>query len=624
MNSPLAELFDSRDIRYKSVFGPLPLGQRVRLRLFLPLEAHSPVLLWHEDGGPVREQPLAREEDCGGGCFWGSWLEPNHTGLYFYTFRYQGPRGEVRVGRGPYNRSVTQGWEDWQLTVYDPAFTTPQWAGGGVMYQIFPDRFFSSGQPKKGVPADRYLVGEWGGQPAYWQGDGGRVLNNDYWGGDLAGILQKLDYLQALGVTCLYLNPIFEAHSNHRYNTADSLRIDPLLGSQEDFTALCRACHERGMKVVLDGVFSHTGADSRYFNQAGRYPDQGAAQSPDSPYFNWYTFTRYPDQYKAWWGMPSLPEVNEEEASFLQFITGEDGVLRRWLRAGADGWRLDVADELPDRFLDELRRAVKAEKGDALILGEVWEDASQKFSYDGRRRYLLGAQLDSVMNYPFREAVLRFLKGGDSADLMETVLTILEHYPKPAVDALMNHLGTHDTERLITALAGEEAAGRGREWQARQCLSAGQLEKGLKFVRLAALLQYTLPGFPCLYYGDEISMQGYSDPFNRAPYHWGGGSAALKAFYQKLGRLRKACPAFAGGEFTPVYAGTGHIAYLRAKGEERILVAVNRWCDPEPVDLPAGWEDAVVLCGNAPEQGRLWVPAEGFSLLGKGTWVQKI
>lgn len=587
----------------------VPAGQ-VLLQAHWGGEVDHPVVLLNPDGGSVQIYPLERKTRSGEQWCWECMLSLSEPGLYFYHYEDGGHRLAPAQG-------------DWQLTVYAPDFSSPDWCAGGVMYQIFPDRFSASGQPKQGVPKDRYHQSDWLAQPAYEQGESGRVLGNDYYGGDLRGIEQRLDYLASLGVTCLYLNPIFEAHSNHRYNTADYEKIDPLLGVKEDFVSLCRECHRRGMRVILDGVFSHTGSDSRYFNAKGRYSQPGAAQSIDSPWFSWYSFSRYPDQYAAWWGVPTLPEVREEENSFLEYITGENGIARLWLRLGADGWRLDVADELPDGFLERLRAAVKAEKPDALLLGEVWEDATTKVSYGHRRRYLLGSQLDSVMNYPWREAILAFVRGGSAEALWDAVDTLLRRYPPPAVQALMNHLGTHDTARLITELAGDPGRDKPRDWQAKAFLDGPALERGRRRVRMAAAIQYTLPGVPCLYYGDEIGMPGCGDPFNRAAYDWQGGDRQLRDWYRLLGRLRALCPALRAADMLPVRFQAGHAAYVRRAGENALLVAVNRWCDGESLELPIGWERAVALAGPVPANGRLWVPSEEVCLLGVGPWVER-
>ena len=259
---------------------------------------------------------------------------------------------------------------------------------------------------------DRTIREDWGGQPYWRPNERGEVTNSDYFGGTLRGIEEKLPYLKSLHVTCLYLNPIFEAHSNHRYNTADYTKIDPVLGTEEDFQSLCAAAGRLGIRVMLDGVFSHTGSDSVYFNRQGRYPQPGAYQSQQSPYFSWYHFISWPEKYHSWWGFETLPEVEETDNNYNKYINGRQGVVRKWLKKGASGWRLDVADELPDSFLDQLTEAAKEEKPDAVVLGEVWEDATTKESYGSRRRYLLGRQLDSVMNYPFRNAVFGIFHRG--------------------------------------------------------------------------------------------------------------------------------------------------------------------------------------------------------------------
>ncbi len=632
-------VFCSRDVQYKSPFGSLAAGDRLTLRLFLEQRPDAPVrAVWLDlllDGRPQAARiPLQPGEIEEGGHWWHCAISPG-PGLYWYHFVLETSRGRHLVLREEGGRGFLSDAQApkigqvWQLTVYDKTYATPAWFSGGIMYQIFPDRFYASGLPHP-QPEDRCLRIDWGGQPAFRMDDSPRRLNNDYFGGDLKGIEEKLPYLKELGVTCLYLNPIFEAHSNHRYNTADYMAIDTALGGEADFQSLCAKAAELGIRIILDGVFSHTGDDSRYFNRQGRYPEQGAYNSADSPYYAWFKFTRWPDSYSSWWGIDTLPETNEENPAFGNFIAGRDGVLRRWLRLGAAGWRLDVADELPDGFLDQVRAAVKAEKPDGLVLGEVWEDASNKISYGIRRRFLLGAQLDSVMNYPFRDAIIAFLTGGEAGRLLETVMTILENYPAPALRTLMNHIGTHDTPRILTVLGGEPMADKDREWQSRQTMTAEQREKGLRLLRLAALLQFTLPGVPCVYYGDEIGMEGYADPFNRGCFAWDSLPASsvppadgslpaeghILSFYKALARVRLANPAFDGGGFTPVCAGTGHIAYIREKDGNRILVAVNRMDVPEPTALPGPeWGSARALAGSSPSGGQLIIPAQGFAVL---------
>lgn len=604
----------SREEQYKTPFGAVRAGQQVAFRLFLPADCRRAELLLREDQKAEASREFWRTDRWEAeGCWWECILTLSSPGLYFYRFAFDTPFGHTLLTRGRGGKAVMEpDGPPFQLTVYDPGFTTPAWLRGGVMYQIFPDRFCASGQPKEKVPADRYLYSSFEGQPAFTDGPSPLRLNNDYWCGDLKGIQTKLPYLKELGVTCLYLNPIFEAHANHRYNTADYRKIDPLLGSEEDFKALCEAAHAAGIRILLDGVFSHTGSDSRYFNADNRYPPDGAANRPDSPYASWYTFSHYPDAYRCWWGFSTLPEVNETDPAYLEFITGRQGILAYWMQLGADGWRLDVADELPDEFLDALRKAVKQVKPDGMILGEVWEDATAKISYGHRRRYLLGDQLDSVMNYPFMEAVLSFVRDGNARHFMEQVMTVTENYPPPALHTLMNHLGTHDTQRLITALAGEPAAQRDRAWQAAHRLTESQRRRGEQLVKLATLLQYTLPGVPCIYYGDELGMEGYPDPFNRAPMAWNRPpSRSLPAWYRFLGALRHRFPLLQEGRLEPVFAEGDVAAYLRTDGKDGLLVAVNRGDQPRELSLPAYAREPVPLVGSLRERTCLLPPASG-------------
>ena len=574
-------IYDSYDPFYKSAFGALRAGDAVRLRLRVPrhMGVERPVLLLLADGEEQPEcRPLAWESSFEGDDLFALELTVEEPGLYFYWFDlyrdyqkiWKGQQGECTV-------SAEQG-TPYQLTVYARDFTVNEALTGGVRYQIFPDRFFE-GQPGKNMPfADRIYRTDKTGQPYYWPTETPEgYLNRDYFGGDLAGIREKLPYLQGLGVTCIYLNPIFEAHSNHRYNTADYLRVDPVLGTNEDFTALCDAAHARGIRVLLDGVFSHTGSDSRYFNREGRYPGVGAWQSESSPYRSWYVFGEgYTGGYRSWWGFETLPEVNEDDPGYRAFICGENGVLRTWLRRGADGWRLDVADELPDGFIAAIRRAVKAEGAEKLLLGEVWEDASTKISYGSRRKFLWGGELDTVMNYPWRTAILDFVRYGDGAACGRTLLELCDHYPPAALHTLMNSLGTHDTERAVTALAGESGEGRDRTWQSRRRLSPEQRAVGLRQLRLATMLQFFLPGVPCIYYGDEIGMGGYRDPFNRGYFDWDDDTQLIRQTVRQMAALRRDHPALHTGSLRVAAADADTLMLERRLGGDRVVLLVNR------------------------------------------------
>ena len=523
-------LFNSFDPYFKQPFGAVRAGQSVHLSLCIPEELGyvDPHLVLQKEGRydvPVHYRMK----------FDGQTPHQNHfsvdvslndVGLYFYYFDlYTDFR---RIVRGPDNCGVVswQEGESWQITVYEADFETPAPIKGKVFYQIFPDRFCEGVENKPMPFPDRLYQADKHAEPFWQPNEVGGHLNEDYFGGDLKGIQMKLPYLRKMGVDYLYLNPIFEAHSNHRYNTADYLNVDPLLGTNEDFETLCAEARKYGIGIVLDGVFSHTGSDSRYFNREGRY--------------------------------------------------GEGGVIDTWLRRGAAGFRLDVADELPDEFIEKVRTAVKRVGPDKFLLGEVWEDATTKFGFDKRRTYLLGKGLDSVMNYPFKNAVLGFVCGRDAGQTMTDILSICEHYPAPALDTALNFLSTHDTERALTVIADEPANGRGREWQSGRCVTGDAYEEGMLKLRMAYAIIYTLPGVPCLYYGDEIGMQGYRDPFNRGFYCWDSHEERLKPVLAQLAQLRHTCEAFRTGELRVLRAEGGVLHYQRIGEFEAAEIIVNR------------------------------------------------
>ncbi|MER2236000.1 MAG: glycoside hydrolase family 13 protein, partial [Candidatus Limivicinus sp.] len=520
---------------------------------------------------------------------------PEEEAALWYRFRCETGDQVFWLGPAPdgihaWLRNSAQ--DGFRLTVYRRDFDTPAWFQNGVMYQVFPDRFAFSddGTAEAGIRYHEKLgqvpelhsskMEEVRWQPRSFEEF---YIPDDFYGGTLRGIREKIPYLKELGISVLYLNPIFEARSNHRYDTSNYLKIDPILGSTEDFAELCRAAAEAGIRVLCDGVFSHTGADSIYFNRDGHYPDIGACQNKTSPYFSWYDFRQYPDQYRSWWGFAELPEVNENDPSWQDYVvTGKDSVIRQWLRCGASGWRLDVADELPDNVLCLIREAAKEEKNDSVILGEVWEDAVLKESYGSRRKYALGGALDSVMNYPFRTAALDFLHGRIDAFALSDFLTGQQlHYPQPIYVCLMNLLGSHDTERLYTALATDlPLKDYPREMQRvlEQNISDRDYRRAEKLEKMALTLQFSVPGMPSIYYGDELGMTGVNDPFNRRPMENTEG-AALHGFLQYLRELsafRREHRAFREGDAFFLANDPDVLLILRTLPEEAILTVINR------------------------------------------------
>ena len=582
--------FDSRDLRDKSPFGAVPCGTRVQF--CLRPEAGAAItrceLLAHAEFADHWETvPLEAAQKDGATVFRGAFIAPRQADLVWYHFRLLWADG----GTSCYGKTGLCAWdavEPWQLTVYDDTHKTPEWFGRGLTYQIFPDRFYRAKKREiAGLVGPRTLHEQWDELPEYRPNEQGEITCSDFFGGDLAGITEKLDYLASLGVTTLYLCPIFEASTNHRYDTACYERIDPLLGTEEDFRTLCERARERGIRVLLDGVFNHTGRKSVYFNADGFYPTLGAAQGPASPYYRWYSFHPFPDDYDAWWGIKNLPAVNETEESYVDYIIeGEHSVIRRWLRAGASGWRLDVADELPDEFIFAIRAVMQQDFPDAYLLGEVWEDGTTKVAYSKRRRYLLGGGLHGLMNYPFRTALLDFLRGGDAAAFRERMEELREHYPAPAYYGAMNFLSTHDTPRLLTLLGHEGDAPATRDERAAYRLSGEERARGTALLKLAALILYTFPGSPMLYYGDEAGMEGFEDPFNRCTYPWGHEDTALLDWFRTLGRLRAERESLQSGGITYPLAAGRVLCFARRVGDEVAVCAVNAGAESASVDLP--------------------------------------
>ena len=572
-------LFDSKLPQHKRPFGCVKPGEECALRVHIPAavltrEAH--IVLCDQDGQEMNRVPMAYEKTLGPYEYWRGTFRLENRGLYFYYFCITDPNGSFRLLKEGDDASMEEGTY-WQLSCIPADFYTPEWAKGALIYQVFPDRFARAGWCDCTGKLGPYSVHDDWNEEVNWRPDeNGIIQNNDFYGGNFRGIIEKLDYIASLGTTILYLNPISKSFSSHRYDTGDYKTPDPMLGTEEDFAELCREAHARDIRVILDGVYSHTGSNSLYFDRYWAFGGNGAYCRQDSPFYSWYTFYQWPDRYNAWWGFDTLPTVNKMDDRFLDYIIrDEDSVVAHWLRLGADGFRLDVADELPDEFIALLRQRIRELKPDALLLGEVWEDASNKVAYDRRRRYFTDGELDSVMNYPFRTAILDFMRGRDSGGkLRDTVMTIVENYPPQVVACNMNLLGTHDTPRILTALVDDFDGSR--EEKAARRLSRNQMEVALDRLHMAAFLQYTLPGSPSLYYGDEALMEGYKDPFNRRTYPWGREDQELLAFFRSLGRLRKIHPELRRGDIRFLEAGDKHLAYERQWKTRKCRIYVNR------------------------------------------------
>ncbi len=575
-------LFDSKQPQFKTPFGTLMPGQTCTLNIHIPASVgatHVACILNYEHGERAQEFTMHLDMKKGAYDIFGGSFSIAYPGLYFYYFRITNRFGSFRLFKAGDDTNMEAG-DLWQISCVPGDFNPPDWAKGATIYQVFPDRFHKAGKCDLSGKLKPYTVHpNWNEEVDWRPTPDGQVLNNDFFGGNFKGITEKMDYIASLGTTILYLNPISKSFSSHRYDTGDYKTPDPMLGTMEDFKEMVDAAHDHGIKVILDGVYSHTGSDSLYFNKKGTFSDVGAYQSQSSPYASWFTFHNWPHSYNAWWNFDTLPTVNKMDPKFIEYIiTGEDSVIAHWLKAGIDGFRLDVADELPDEFLKLLYDRVKQINPDAYVLGEVWEDASNKCAYGVRRKYFTNAELDSVMNYPFRTAIINFIRGWDSGNgLKETVMSIVENYPPQAVMCNMNLLGTHDTPRILTALVDDFDGSR--EEKARRRLSRNQFDVARERLLAASFLQYTLPGSPSLYYGDEACMEGYKDPFNRRTYPWGREDMEFMDHFRRLGRLRKDYEALRYGDIQFFRAGDKHVGFTRSYNGKTLRVYCNRSAD---------------------------------------------
>ena len=554
--------YDPLKKEYKSVTGAVRISLPFIVRV--KSDAGNVELMLKKEGEneAVVAYPMTRQDR-----YFTVALTITTTGLYRYNFAADNENFYAADAL-----TAARTGEKWTLIAYDHVYDSPNWLYGGIIYQIFPDRFNIGGERKK-TKSDMIYRDDWGGTPVYKPNENGIVENRDMFGGNFEGIADKLEYLASLGVTLIYLNPVFESYSNHKYDTANYALTDSDFGSLRDLALLTAKAEKYGIRIILDGVFSHTGSDSIYFNKNGRFSALGAFNSPQSPYYEWYNFQNYPDRYDCWWGIKTLPSVNENNVSFNNYICGDDGVVARYMNMGIAGWRIDVADELPDEFLENITAAAKKADSRALILGEVWENAATKYSYGKLRHYLCGKQLDSVMNYPLKNAVIEFIKTGNVNAVDFVVRRLINDYPKRVVDALMNIIDTHDTVRALTEF------GEFDDVSTKDKRSAAVIKNyaaAVKKLKQAAVLQYFLPGVPSLYYGDEAGMYGFEDPFNRRCYPWGMEDGELVAFYRRMGRVRRSnADILSSGEYERIPSARSVYAFKRISGAGTLSIIVN-------------------------------------------------
>lgn len=566
---------NSQNSYYRSPMGAAEAGTKVRLGITLNTKQEiKNVLLriWHDKKGEkLINLTTDAVSEADSKYYYTDMDLPDKGCLLWYYFIidaesgtcYYGNNNEQWGGVGEVYDHVPPSF---QITVYNSGAKTPAWFKHSVMYQIFPDRFYRHGDKiiaKKGA----VFHADWHDDPCYYKDpDTKEIVAYDFFGGNLQGIKEKLSYLAELGISVIYLNPVFESESNHHYDTGDYHKIDPILGTNDDFKKLVAEAKRHGIRIIIDGVFSHTGSNSRYFNREGQYDSIGAFQSQDSPYYEWYNFRNFPYEYESWWNFDTLPNVTETTPSYMDFIINKpDSVLHHWMKEGIAGWRLDVIDELPEPFSQAFYAELKKTDPDAVMIGEVWEDASHKIAYGVPREYLCGQEMDSAMNYPFRKILFDYLLCyADGRSIYRQFESLRENYPQQNFYAMMNLIGSHDVQRAITIL-GEAAYydSMPAVEQSRARLDDGQYNLGIARLMLAVLWQFTYPGVPCVYYGDEIGMQGFKDPYNRRPYDWEHGDTYLREWYRKIIKLRNDNVALQTGEIIPLYGAGDVLAYAR-------------------------------------------------------------
>ncbi len=585
---------NSRQEFFRAPFGAVTCGTEVRLRISaygmgIP---RSVKIIYKTDNGEAVYKDMPYVFSVLDSCIYETVIKvTDEPGLIWYYFELETDIGVVYYGNNSENlggkgeMSFQTPSHSFQITVYDERYKTPDWFKEAIAYQIFPDRFYNGNEDGAFLYESGDIIKrKWGEQPYYKAEQfGGEYKNNDFFGGNLKGIIKKLPYLEDLGITVIYLNPIFRSCSNHKYNTGNYEEIDPSFGDESTFRELCGKAQKHGIRIILDGVFNHTGSDSKYFNKYGNYDSIGAYQSKESPYYTWYKFIDYPDVYESWWGIDTLPQIVETSPELREYLlSGKDAIIKKWLRCGASGWRLDVVDELPDFFVKELRRNVKETDPEAVIIGEVWEDASNKIAYGERRQYFYGDELDSVMNYPLRNAMIDMaLCRIDAVEFNRRVMSLKENYPAPAFYSLLNMLSSHDVERIVTLMGGVPTRHEvSREEQAAFSLNGYALAIARKRVKQLIGMIMTMPGVPCLFYGDELGVQGYGDPFCRSTFPWESmdeidPNAEMRTWIKELAKLRKSAKALSIGEFNYVHRIGFTYGYIREYEDDKYIILGN-------------------------------------------------
>ena len=478
-------------------------------------------------------------------------------------------------------------------------FDVPDWAKGKIMYHIFIDRFNRGSKEKLKEMPRRTIYNSFDDEMIIGPNKDG-IWNADFYGGDLLGIIEKLDYIKSLGVSIIYLSPVVHSQSNHRYDAADYENVDPYAGCNEDLKKLCEEAHKKDMKIVLDAVFNHTGNDSKYFNEYGTFDTIGAYQSMYSTYAPFYRkhYDNGQIKYDYWWGMTNLPVCNGYSKQWQDYILGIDGVIDKWFNLGIDGLRLDVADELTDEFIEKIRESVKRNKEDGFILGEVWKNPTRM-----NRGYIeSGKGMDSVMNYLFVDSLIRYFKYEDVTKLDYIIKDIMCEYPKDTINTLMNFTSTHDISRAINIFSSNDFNGYSEwawnlnnndlEWCKNFKLTKEQYQKGKDMYEAYVFALTFLPGILSIFYGDEIGLEGIGNLANRKPFPWGKEDKELLEFFRYIGSIRNKEKFLEQANLNIIDINKNYLMFERENNDSSILVAVNRTDNENKINIPSSYESS--------------------------------
>ena len=572
------------------------------------IELEGPMTGWYEDMYFVVENEKGRrsykiehKKNENGKVYFESdvFLEQRAMYRYYFSYFLDGEHHFIKKKEVTENDDIYRD-EMFKMSVN---FSVPDWAKGKMMYHIFVDRFFrGSDEPMPEMPR-RHIHKDWNEEMQVGPDEEG-IWNNDFYGGDIKGITQKLDYINSLGVSILYLSPPVYSQSNHRYDTSDYEKIDPYAGYNEDLKILCDEAHKRGMKVVIDAVFNHTGSDSKYFNRYNSFPEEGAYQSNNSKYASFYKKVHNEETGKweqaYWWNHPNLPVCNGESPEWINYITGKGGIIDQWFALGIDGLRLDVADDLTDYFIEQIRIAVERNKKDGFIIGEVWKNYMRM-----KRDYVAsGKGMHTTMNYPWMDPVFRYFKYADTESLRWAIYDTLTEYPEESIYAQMNFTSTHDISRPITFYGAPEEFSDKGEWVwdpdkkddriycHNQKLTPEQYNHAKEIYEAHVATLAFLPGILSIFYGDEVGAEGLGNLENRKPFPWGKEDKELIEFFTSIGKVRLTNQFLEKAKLEMLRINKDYLMFERKNGEDKALIAINRTDNEVQLDIPEEYQDA--------------------------------